>query len=265
MTTHNAPLTGHSAAFSGMAVQFDPHHSAQPRLRRYDVTWLRRTGEVVFGHHNAPAHPAFEACFGGFAHGALVQTPQGPVAIEDLLPGDMVDTRDDGPQPILWRGSIAMNRSDGEPAPRLWRIMTDAFGFERPMCDLLAGPGAWMLHRRPWLHDRGAARPVLTQVSELEDGNSVLAVTPPGTIQLYHLCLPRHAVLRINGLEMDSCHPGGNLRGSLPPRLIGQLLSLFPHIDQPGDFGPLVHPRLSGDGLLNDGIASDAPAYPVMA
>lgn len=249
MKTYNAPVSGYVPGYAGMASLTDRDATAPLRQRRYDVAWLRRTGEVEFGHHQAPAHPAFESCFGGFAHGALVQTPQGPVAIEDLLPGDLVETRDEGPQPILWRGSMTVAR--GEGAPQLWRIMTDAFGYERPMCDLLAGPGAWMLQRRPWLHDRIAAHPVLTQLSELEDGNSVLAVTPPGTIQLYHLCLPRHAILRVNGLEMDSCHPGGALRGSMPQRLIAQLVALFPHVDQPGDFGPLAFPRLTGDALAD--------------
>lgn len=252
MTTHSAPAPalgpGHPRLADRPAGDLSDSTDSII-LRRYDVAWLRRNGDVAFGHHSAPALPVFERCFGGFAHGALVHTPRGPVAIEDLLPGDMVDTRDHGALPILWRGSMSIQRNDTDTQPRMWRIMTDSFGFERPVCDLLAGPAAWMLHRRPWARDRGAAQPVLSQVADLADGTSVLAVAPAGSVQFYHLCLPRHAILRINGLEMDSCHPGGSLRGSTTPGVVQQLMSLFPHLAHPGDFGPLSYPRLTGDDI----------------
>ncbi len=39
-----------------------------------------------------------------FAAGTAIDTPDGPQLIENLRPGDLVQTRDSGPQPIRWAG-----------------------------------------------------------------------------------------------------------------------------------------------------------------
>lgn len=223
-------------------------------VHRFDIAWLRRNGDIGFAQHRAPAVPVFIEAFAALAHGALVQTPHGPVAIEDLLPGDMVETLEHGAQPVQWRGAISLSAEMTVPGGTLWRIMPDAFGLQRPSHDLLLGGGARLLCRRAWAHDPTGARPVLTSVTDMADGASVFQVHPQGTIQLYHLCLPQHATMRINGLEVESYHPGVSLRSTLSLRNLQQFLTLFPHVAQPGDFGPLAHPRLAG-AAMGDAVA----------
>ncbi len=48
-----------------------------------------------------------------FTQGTLIETPQGPRAIEDIAPGDLVLTLDNGPQPVRWAGQ---RRVDGRGA-----------------------------------------------------------------------------------------------------------------------------------------------------
>ena len=51
--------------------------------RRFEYEWLE-LGQVQSAISVAPALPAFEAAFNAFTHGALIQTSEGPVAVEDL-------------------------------------------------------------------------------------------------------------------------------------------------------------------------------------
>ena len=82
-------------------------------------------------------------------------------------------------------------------------------------------------------------------VAALQDGATLIPVTPPSAVQLYHLALPVHSTLQVGGLEMESYHPGISLRSTLAQRQLALFLSLFPHIEQPGDFGPLTYARLT--------------------
>ena len=56
----------------------------------------------------ALALPAFEQAFAAFGHGILIQTADGPVAVEDLLPGTWLETADGRRTQLLWKGSITL-------------------------------------------------------------------------------------------------------------------------------------------------------------
>ena len=60
----------------------------KPRLtRRFEIEWLEDDNAVLDEIHVAPALPIFEKAFGAFTHGVLIHTTDGPVAVEDLVPG----------------------------------------------------------------------------------------------------------------------------------------------------------------------------------
>ncbi|WP_113911909.1 Hint domain-containing protein [Roseovarius dicentrarchi] len=199
----------------------------------------RNDGSIEEARHILPAMPVFTAAFSAFARGTLIATTRGPVAVEDLQPGIKVLTNERGPSPLLWIGSMSLRPAPtpGGPA-RLTRIMTGALGMGRPMVDLMTGPGARIAQR-------GTARPdhVLRPVHDLIDGNSVIAITPPGTVDLYHIALHRHATITAAGLTVETYHPGPGFEAGLNHQQLAQFLALFPHIRRPADFGSLAHPR----------------------
>ncbi len=57
-------------------------------MRRYEVAALLPDLSVSSKQLVAPASPLFEETSSAFARGTLIPTVRGPVAIEDLLPGD---------------------------------------------------------------------------------------------------------------------------------------------------------------------------------
>ncbi|GAA6199387.1 Hint domain-containing protein [Aquicoccus sp. SU-CL01552] len=226
---------------------------SRPQLRRYEVSALAANGDIVDSRHIAPALPLFENAFSAFTRGSMILTETGPIAVEDLLPGDQIITRDGTSETLMWKGStqIVPGRPDakGRYHP-LVRIMADGFGVQLPMSDVLVGPAARLLKTPGHLRKLVGQSPLLTPVAEFIDGVSAIETAPPTAVQLFHICLRRHSVIRIGGLEFETYHPGINALRPVGPALRDAYLKLFPHISSAGDFGPQVHAR-AGDGEIN--------------
>ncbi|SFT98172.1 Hint domain-containing protein [Sedimentitalea nanhaiensis] len=225
----------------------------KPQLRRYEVLSLRPGGGIAETCHVAPALQLFEDAFCAFSRGSMVETETGLVAVEDLLPGDRIITGDGTAQPLLWKGRTTL--VPGRPGSqgrnlRLTRIMADSFGIQRPMSYVLAGPSARLLNTPDHLRAQADGMRVLTPVQQFQDGMNVIETAPPTAVELFHICLPRHAVIRVAGLEFETYHPGPDALRTLSPAMRAVYLNLFPHIDQCADFGDLAHAR-AGDGPMD--------------
>jgi hypothetical protein len=225
----------------------------RPQLRRYEVCSLATNGDIVQSRQIAPALPLFENAFCAFSRGSLIETEFGPVAIEDLLPGDRVITGDGKPQMVLWKGSTTILPGRADPRGRvhnLTRIMSDSFGMQRPMSCIVAGPSARILRTPGHLRKFLGSEPTLTPVQEFVDGSNVIETAPPTPVELFHICLKHHAVIRIGGIQFETYHPGVTSLRLVSQAMRAVFLSLFPHIDQLSDFGPQAYPR-SGDGEVD--------------
>ncbi|MDK3017468.1 Hint domain-containing protein [Pseudodonghicola flavimaris] len=225
----------------------------RPQLRRYEVSALAPNGDIVDTHHIAPALPLFENAFCAFTRRTMVETDCGPVAVEDLLPGDRLITADGSAAPLLWKGSttIQPNRPDAKGRyHRLTRVMADSFGMQMPMSDVLLGPSARILKTPGHLRALAGSNPLLTPLTEFIDGMSVIETAPPTPAQVYHLCLAEHAVIRIGGMEFETYHPGANALRMSSPAMREVFLGLFPHIREMRDFGPQTYAR-AGDGEID--------------
>jgi len=227
------------------------YHAPRPAQRapandtRYHLWWLGADGMVEDAARLGPSAALFTDSFAALARGCLVQTPDGPAAVEDLLPGDMVQT-EAGPEPVLWKGSRVI--APQHHALSLYRVAADAFGPGRPMPDLLLGPAARLVSRRTALPELIGSDRALVPVAALCDGDAVVQVRPVSGVQVFHLGFVRHTIFTANGVELDSTHPG-EPDPALPPEAWRQYLAMFPHLAGNAGFGPLAVPRLSGEIL----------------
>ncbi len=212
-------------------------------LRNYEVAALRADGSLYIGQDNAPALPLFEAAFAAFARGTLIQTVLGDIAIEDLQPGDMINTSSGEPAQLIWIGSSNFIPADTGRRLPLIRIMPDSFGEGRPSSFLTLGPAARVLHTPHHLRAEAGGTRLLTPVREFVDGVNVIEVSPPTPVRLFHICLSRHAAIKAGGLEMETFHPGAQALRDATHNLRERFLSMFPQIGHATDFGPLAHPR----------------------
>jgi hypothetical protein len=229
-----------------------------PVMRRYEVSYLTPDGHIDSSRHVAPATAQFESAFSAFARGTLLTTSKGLCAIEDLIPGMEIETSGAGRRRVLWIGSMTILPDAPVDTPdqtRMTRLMADTFGLGRPMADVMAGPGARLLHRPAalrGLEGTGArSGQVFTPVADFEDGSRAIRITPPRPVTVYHLCLDQHAAIKVAGIEMESYHPGPGLEQRMGPNTLALFLSLFPHIRNLEDFGPLAFPRATLQMLDN--------------
>lgn len=216
-------------------------------VRGYRITSLLADGQVRTTMQTGPAVPVFESAFSAFAHGTLINTTRGQVAVEDLVPGMKLVTADRTPEQLLWIGAVALVPQPDGPRCGLTRIMAGSFGIARPQTDLMAGPGARLLIRPSGLAERFGSDRVLTPASQVADGVNAIAIVPPHPVTLYHLCLRRHAVISAAGMEAESYHPGRGFERGMGANMLSLFLSFFPHVGAAQDFGPLAHPRLPFD------------------
>lgn len=232
---------------------------AMPLARRYEASFLNSSGEIGALSRLAPAMPLFEQAFSAVARGTLIATPQGPVAVEDLLPGTLLSTSEGDPESLLWSGSITLypaantDTGGGAPVPaepaRLTRIMADSFGMGRPITDVVLGPHARVLRRDARLRPVIGGTEAYVPVRALHDGDCVIEVAPATPVTVHHLVLGRQRTLSASGIEIESFHPGEGFAQMMDPQLLSLFLSLFPHLRESGaglaGFGAPSFPRLT--------------------
>ncbi len=213
--------------------------------RRYEISWLDEAGNIEDKTLIAPAMPIFEEAFSAFAQGTLLQTENGHVAIEDLLPGDRLATADNGLQKIVWIGSMTMfpkHLGLNVPTSPLWRITDGICGHDQQSPDLIVGPGARIL---PALLATDSSSPLLAPRDLMEE-QSIIEINPVSQVRVFHVILENHSLVRANGVLCESYHPGSRAQRMLPDELMPHFVALFPQVSSLGRFGQVKHSRLDG-------------------
>lgn len=147
-----------------------------------------------------------------------IATPKGPRPVGALRPGDLVATRDNGPQPVLWAGQrrISGLRLAALPGLRPVRVRHGVLGSGCPDGDLVLSPDHRLLVDRPEAQDLFGTRQVLVRAGDLIDDARVVHDLPPEGVTYCHLLLPRHEILFANGVPCESLHPADMAPDTLP-------------------------------------------------
>ncbi|TCO72130.1 Hint domain-containing protein [Rhodovulum euryhalinum] len=232
-----------------------PTHPAQrgPRddglpMRRYEVHGLCPDGYPQHFIRALPAEPHVDEAFAAFAHGTLIATPGGPVAVEDLAPGMTLATADAGARRLMWAGSTVLMPMPGAmrgDLPVLTRVTADSLGLGRPAPDLILGPRARMLFRHPGCHEILGTGQAFGPAAAFVDGVSLIGLRITHPIRVFHLALEAQHILIANGIEVESYHPGDNAAALMDPAARQRFLALFPHLCGFEGFGPMTLPRLT--------------------
>lgn len=221
--------------------------TADVPVRKYHVMYLDRDGSLQETRRMARALPAFEQAFNVVKEGALVSTEHGMVPIENILPGDKARLEDGSLETIEWRGSITINAGSDDaatPAMPLTRFAADALGFSRPSPDLVLGQGARIKHRAAGIRRVSGSDEAFIPAFDFVDDNDVLSLQPATSYAVYQLGLSGQRSLMINGVAVESLHPGTAFELGLRGASLRTYLGLFPHKRSFEDFGLLDVPRL---------------------
>lgn len=175
-----------------------------------------------------------------FAQGTMLRTPQGLRTVEDLCPGDMVDTRDSGAQPVQWIGHrrISGARMHALPDLRPVRVRAGALGQKIPAPDLLVSPGHRILVRGEMARALFDEREVLVSAADMINDRSITIEYGLHDIVYYHILLPAHHVVWANGVATESFHPAHTALDTLTAEQRAALLESAPTLaSDPHSFG----------------------------
>lgn len=157
-----------------------------------------------------------------FTAGTLIATPGGAVPVELLRPGDLVLTRDNGPQRLLWVAMRRIGPSALAMAPNLRpvEISAGAFGTHDR---LVVSPQHGLLLR----HDETELFVRARHLARLP-GGAVRSMAGCRRVTYFHILFERHEVVFSNGLASESFFPGPEGLKGLESSAAAELDALFP-------------------------------------
>lgn len=159
-----------------------------------------------------------------FVAGTMIDTPDGPVAVETLTAGDLVMTLDEGPQPVRWSGARE-TRGAGDFAP-----VCISAGTLGATCDIWLSPQHRVLIRDIWAELLFGEPEVLVKAKDLVNGTTVRRVETDRTVTYVHLLFDRHQILSSGGLASESYLPGPMMSKSFDADAQAEILALFPEL-----------------------------------
>ncbi len=160
-----------------------------------------------------------------FVAGSLIRTPSGDVPVEALQAGDMVETLDDGPQPLRWVGRRLV-AAKGAFAPV--SIAAGTFGDHR---SLMLSPQHRVMVRDPLAELLFGDAEVLIAAKDLINGGSV-KVIEGGWVEYVHILFDRHQVVWSQGLATESFLPGPQIASEPEKAVADEICAIFPEIDR---------------------------------
>lgn len=167
-----------------------------------------------------------------FASGTLIRTVNGDAAVEDLRVGDLVLTKDHGPQPIRWIGRRKLGAHTLKAAPHLRpiRIKAGALGATTPSSDLVVSPQHRILVRSVIAQRMFGTIEVLSPAKQLLQLDGIDLATDLQEVEYLHILFDRHEIVISNGAETESLYTGAEALKSVGPAARAEIFALFPEL-----------------------------------
>ncbi len=152
-----------------------------------------------------------------FVAGTMIQTPLGPRPVEQLQAGDLVDTLDDGPQPLIWVGGGSVIAQE-EALPvcisagvldndrDLWVSGQHLLMLSGPDCELLFGESEVLVAAKHLLSLAGVYRAIGT-----------------GKVSYHHILMQQHHLVLAEGTAAETLFPGPQVFETLSSRNVASL------------------------------------------
>ena len=174
-----------------------------------------------------------------FTPGARILTPRGLRRVESLRAGDLVITRDNGPQPVRWTGSRTVPGIERFAPIHVTAHVLD--GATRP---LLVSPQHRFLFTGYKAELLFGCDEVLVSAKHLVDGRDVTEA-PQAEVTYIHVMLDRHEVIYAEGAATESFHAGDVGLAAISDQSREEMFRIFPQLrSHPESYGPTARPCL---------------------
>lgn len=167
-----------------------------------------------------------------FTAGTRITTASGPVPVEELSPGDLVVTRDNGLQPLRWVGRRVLTALDLQARPELQpvRIGAGALGGEGPERSLLLSPQHRVLIAGVRAEMYFGESEVLVPAKHLVGLAEVSRSLPAEGVTYVHILFDRHEIVQSEGTWTESFQPAERTLNALEQAARAEVLALFPEL-----------------------------------
>lgn len=185
-----------------------------------------------------------------FAGGTLIRTAKGDVPVEALRPGDLVQTFDNGLQPLLWKAQrhVPAEELIRNPKLRPIRLRQFALGYGGQSGDLLLSPQHRVLLSSPKARRITGAPEVLVAATRLVGLDGIERADDATGVSYHHLMFERHEIVFANGMPAESLFLGAQARLALGPAW-NEIETLFPELARsssaPRSCRPIVEAKLA--------------------
>ncbi|MDQ1900705.1 Hint domain-containing protein [Paracoccus sp. WLY502] len=186
-----------------------------------------------------------------FTAGTLIATPFGDRRVEEIGPGDLVMTRDNGPRPVRWTGRRHVGATEMAERPALCpiRIAAGALGPNVPAQDLLVSQQHRILVRSAIAARMFEAQELLIAAKHLTGIEGIDIVTDAPGVTYVHLMFDAHEILVSNGAETESLYPGPQALLALGDAA-AEIFILFPQLRHAAEPFPGARPFVTGKKAL---------------
>lgn len=158
----------------------------------------------------------------GFGPSVMIETSEGAQPMEWLRAGDLLLTRDNGYQPIVWVGRSAMD-DDGALPPV--RIYAGSLGGRTPEHDLIVSPNHKLLLNSHMVGLHFGENEVLAPASDIATQAETEFEIPYSNYAYCHVLLAQHEIILSEGVWIESLFPDEETLKFLGPRTTAEILS----------------------------------------
>ncbi|MEO1491042.1 MAG: Hint domain-containing protein [Pseudomonadota bacterium] len=198
--------------------------------------------------NNNPNGTGFDLAFDNFfcfTPGTRIRAPGGPRLIETLSPGDLVCTRDHGPQEIRYIARRRLGAMDLARSPTLRPIIIEAgaMGDGLPKRRLTVSRQHRMVvsgWRMALMFDEYE---MLAPAISLVNDHSVRIDHRCQEVEYIHLLFDRHEIIFAEGAATESFHPGETAKNAFDAATRTEVLQIFPWLERES-YGPVALPTL---------------------
>jgi Ca2+-binding RTX toxin-like protein len=171
-----------------------------------------------------------------FTAGMLIETPDGPRAVESLQPGDLVETLDDGPQPVRWVGQRRLGLAELRADPSLQPVEIAAEALEQgvPARRVRVSPQHRVLFGGAECQLYFGTDEVLVPAIQMVGRPGIRQEMAPVTY--VHVMFDRHQIVRTHGMWSESFQPGDRVLDGMTDPQRDELLRLFPELEEPDSY-----------------------------
>ena len=166
----------------------------------------------------------FAVCF---TQGTQIETPQGERAVETLVAGDLVETLDNGPQPIRWIGGRTVPAIMGmEPV----FFEQNSLGPNIPNSPMMLSRQHRLMLDTVVAERMTGSRQVLVPAHKLSELPGVSVVHTLGFVTYWHFLCDQHEIVMANGTPAETLYLGQQARKSMSSAALAEVTDLFPDL-----------------------------------